>query len=212
VVGTYTLTYSLPRAIGIGKSRSGIDYPGGVPEELFQTGRSERVESFPYPDRKPKMPSQGDWEEAVAEDSGMYPDMAKSMNKAKEFLNLGNADAALKSLETFMAGDFRGVHTTVPEFNALLFACQQALGIDTRNIENRIAEMRLDWLSALKKGEELLRKGQAEESIAYFTRSISMNPGEAGTASAEQAARDGITAAQALLKRRVMSKTKDEVG
>ena len=74
------------------------------------------------------MTPRNDGESAVAEEDGIYPDMARSMNKAREFLNQGDADAALKSLDAFMSRDFQGVHMAVPEFNKLLLVCQLALG------------------------------------------------------------------------------------
>ena len=66
----------------------------------------------------------------------------------------------------------------------------------------RAADAGVHWLEELEAGERLLREGKARESIVHFERSIRVNPGEAGTANAEEAAREGIRAAKALLRRR----------
>lgn len=60
-------------------------------------------------------------------------------------------------------------------------------------------------LMALNKGQQLLKAGKAQESIAYFNRSLMDNPDEYGTSTAESAAKKGIKAAKALLRRRQRS-------
>jgi hypothetical protein len=62
--------------------------------------------------------------------------------------------------------------------------------------------MQLDWVTALKRGRELLRAGRAEDAIALFNRSIKANPGEYGTTSGIDDARQGIKDAKALMKKR----------
>jgi tetratricopeptide (TPR) repeat protein len=133
--------------------------------------------------------------------SNPYLELGACLNQAKTFLNRGNALSALNILETFVTNDFRGIHTAYPEFYEILRVCQMSLGRDTRNADSQIEEMQLDWMTALKKGEQLLKAGKAKESIAYFKRSLNANPGEYGTASGEEAAQRGIKAAKALLKR-----------
>ena len=130
-----------------------------------------------------------------------YLDLGKCLQQARAFLNQNDAESALNTLENFAAEDFRGIHTAYPEFYEILRICQQSLGKDTRNADNQIEEMHLDWMAALNKGQQLLKAGKARESIAYFERSLNDNPGEYGTASAASAAEDGIKAAKALLRR-----------
>jgi len=131
-----------------------------------------------------------------------YLELAQALDKAKEFLNQGNAGAALNVLEYFAAGDMRGIHTAYPEYYEILMVCQRSLGRDTRNTANQISELRMDWIAALSEGQRLLKAGKAKESIAYFTRSLAANPGEAGTATDKEAARQGLKSAEAALKRR----------
>ena len=127
-------------------------------------------------------------------------DIGPWLNRAKERLNQGDAAGALKVLEDLVDRDVSGRHTSSALYYLLLEVCQTALDLDPRQARGQALETSLDWLSSLKKGQELLRVGRAEESIAYFRRSLRGNPGEAGTASAEDAARRGIEAAEALLK------------
>ena len=131
-----------------------------------------------------------------------YLDLGRCLQQARAFLNQNDAESALEVLENFAADDYRGVHTAYPEFYEILRICQQSLGKDTRNADNQIEEMCLDWMTALNKGQQLLKAGKAQESIAYFNRSLQDNPGEYGTSSAVSAAEDGIKAAKALLRRR----------
>ena len=130
-----------------------------------------------------------------------YLDFTQCLERAKTFLHQGDAESALNVLEAFAANDYRGIHTCYPEFYEILSICQRSLGKDARNAESQVEEMRLDWVTALRKGQQLLKAGRARESIGYFERSLQANPGEAGTASGWEAARLGIEAAKALLKR-----------
>jgi tetratricopeptide (TPR) repeat protein len=189
VFGMHTLVYSLPRTRRSGTPGLGASHP---PLEAIQARlhRSQQEEAY-----KPK--------QIVAPPlvSKPYLDFGRCLEEAKGFLNQGDAKCALKVLETFAANDFRGIHTAYPEFYEILRVCQQSLGLKTRHADSQIEEMQLDWMTALNKGQQLLKAGNAKESIAYFKRSLKANPGEAGTASSEEAARLGIKSAEALLKR-----------
>lgn len=126
----------------------------------------------------------------------------RAIQRARDALRRGDAPAGRAILEEFVAGDREGLHTYRPEFHAALRDCRLALGLDARNAGNQAEELRSDWLDALHEGEELLRAGRAAESVAAFNRSLNANPGEAGTAPAAEAARRGLAAAEALLRRR----------
>lgn len=65
-----------------------------------------------------------------------------------------------------------------PEYFATLIEAQKRLGIDSRNAENQLLELELDWIVSLKHGYELLGKKEFNESLIYFERSISSNPCE----------------------------------
>jgi len=56
-----------------------------------------------------------------------------------------------------------------------------------------VAGMQPDWVTALKKGQQLLKAARAGESIAHFERSLKASPGEYGTASGEEASRSPNT-------------------
>lgn len=152
------------------------------------------------------------------------------IRNAKEFLNQGDAKSALEELEGFARNDSRRVHFERPDFYRLLWASQEALGIDSHHaIKNgetlspltklgrKIARIikavpgmlnggetdtkGMTWTTALDAGSRLLKEGKARESIVYFKFSIQDNPGECGTSSAIDRARDGIRAAEALIAR-----------
>jgi tetratricopeptide (TPR) repeat protein len=129
-----------------------------------------------------------------------YLDLGICLENAQAFLNAGDAESALNTLENFAANDSRGIHAAYAEFYDTLAACQQSLGDHQHRRDTRIETMQLDWGAALTRGQQLLKAGQAKEAIDWFKRSIKANPGEYGTASAIATAEDGIKAAQALLK------------
>lgn len=205
--GGHTLIVTLPRIIGMAGA-SADDEPDSETDDLdddleMPSSFSGRSPSDPAPPeaRRPKHRETVPSTPPAGADTP-YPDLVRSLDAAKEHLNQGDAAAALKVLDRVAFKDIRGVHTTHPDYLRFVKICRQSLGMDTRNIDSQLAETALDWVSALKKGEEALRRGDAEESIVWFRRSIMGNPGEAGTASGEDAARRGIRAAEALLKRR----------
>lgn len=189
VFGVHTLALSWPSSRRVGNSKFGASHP---PLEKIQT-HLQRVQ----PGESAKQEQKSD----KVRVSQPYLDLGRCLQQARAFLNQNDAESALNVLENFAADDYRGVHTAYPEFYEILRICQQSLGKDTRNTDSQIEEMRLDWMTALNKGQQLLKAGKAQESIAYFERSLKDNPGEYGTASAVSAAEDGIKAAKALLRR-----------
>ena len=151
------------------------------------------------------------------------------IRNAKEFLNQGDAKSALEELEGFARNDSRGVYSERPDFYRILWASQEALGIDSHHAMNgataspltklgakiarivkaspgifnrgETATKGMTWMTALNTGERLLKEGKARESIVYFRFSIQDNPGEYGTSSEIDSARDGIKAAERLIAR-----------
>lgn len=198
VVGVYTLSYSLPRAFKIDTSSDDVRYFSGSQAQAHTMKRTTAKEPKPAKDKASPTPPPAATERYSNTSATPYPDLVYSLNRAKEYLNRGDAVSALSVLEKFARKDIRGVHTAHSEYYKLLKICRQTMGLDTRNADSQIEELKLDWVAALKKGEALLRSGRAEESIAYFKRSLNDNPGEAGTASAEDAARRGIKTAEAI--------------
>ena len=155
-------------------------------------------------------------------------DIDRCIDKAKEFLNQGNAKSALDALESFARNDSRGLHTARPDFYRILWAARESLGIESDHAVDGEAVSTpakmgqsigrifgsggsygsgvvdtkgMTWMTALETGERLLKEGKARESIACFRFSISDNPGEYGTSSALDRAREGIRAAEKLLNR-----------
>lgn len=193
VFGVHTLAVSRPRSRQAGNSGFGSSHPSlekiQAHLQRIQQGASAKSEQ-----KSDKV-----W---VGQP---YLDMGRSLQQARAFLNQNDAESALNVLESFAADDYRGVHTAYPEFYEILRVCQQSLGKDTRNADSQIEEMKLDWMTALNKGQQLLKAGKAQESIAYFNRSLMDNPGEYGTSSAVSAAEEGIKAAKVLLRRRQRS-------
>lgn len=189
IFGVHTLVSALPRSRQSGTRGLGSSHPpvSRIQEQLRQ---GKQVGA-----------SGAKSEIARARVGENYLELGRCLARAKEHLNHGDAHAALAELEGFAADDFRGVHTAYPEFYEILLICQRALGQNSRNSASQIEEMRLDWMTALDKGRQLLRAGRAKESIAYFQRSLKTNPGEAGTAAAWEEAEQGIRSAKALLKR-----------
>ncbi len=190
VFGVHTLAVSLPRARRSGTLGLGASHPS-LEAIRARLHRSPQDEAY---GRKQTV--------APPHISKPYLDFGRCLEEATGFLNQGDAKSALNILETFAGNDYRGIHTAYPEFYEILRACQQSLGLKTLRAESQIEEMQLDWMTALTKGQQLLKAGRAKESIAYFNRSLKANPGEAGTASAVEEARLGIKSAEALLKRR----------
>lgn len=129
-------------------------------------------------------------------------------------LFLGLADAllgarrpsvALDALERLAVEDPRGVYASYTEYWSTLAAVHRELG-NTEETEHalqqeREVEISTDWLTPLKEAEKLLAQRRYRESLELFERSIRANPGEAGTASALQAAEDGRRKALEMLKR-----------
>ena len=191
VFGVFTLVHVMPRAHGAGHYSFDYDPDAVLTSMVFDSPGQGSPRSRP-----------GTVEDRPEEAGELHLDLERALILAKNHLNEGDARAALKVLESFAARDRRGLHTAESEYFKLLRICQEALGLDSRNAAAQVTELKLDWLSALKKGEELLKAGKARESIQYFRRSIQGNPGEAGTASAEEAARQGIKTAEKLMKRR----------
>lgn len=68
-------------------------------------------------------------------------------------------------------------------------------GGDDMSLHSWAAARKLDWSGALRQGEKLLKAGRAAESLAYFRRSLKINPGEYGTSNALDSAREGFAAA-----------------
>jgi hypothetical protein len=55
-----------------------------------------------------------------------------------------------------------------PEYFATLIEAQECLGIDSGKAEDQLLELELDWIESLKRGYELLRKKEFDESLIYF--------------------------------------------
>lgn len=189
VFGVHTLAYSLPRARqvrspGFGSSHPSLERIRAHLQRIRQDGSQDSARTV----------SQGPV-------GRPYLDLGRCLDQAEHALQRGDAKSAMHALEAFAANDFRGIHTAYPEFYEILRACQESLGMRHRSADSQIEEMQLDWMTALTKGQQLLKAGKARESIAYFERSLKANPGEYGTAAGEEAARLGIKSAQVQLKR-----------
>lgn len=193
VFGVHTLAVSWPRSRQASNSSFGSSHP---PLENIQA-HLQRIQQGDS--AKPEQKSNNVWV------GKPYLDFGRSLQQARTFLNQNDAESALNALENFAADDYRCVHTAYPEFYETLRICQQSLGKDTRNADSHVEEMNLDWMTALNKGQQLLKAGKAQESIAYFSRSLMDNPGEYGTSSAVSAAEEGIKSAKALLRRQQRS-------
>ena len=57
-------------------------------------------------------------------------------------------------------------------------------GAEARDARASAQELALDWGASLERAGELRLAGRDEESLAFYERSIRMNPGELGTAAA----------------------------
>ena len=130
-----------------------------------------------------------------------YLDVSRAIAEARYRLSKEDGKGALEVLRKLEKEDFRGVHQGYPEYYQTLIAVLTSLGMDTRNAESRLAGLTLDWVGALKRGRAELRKGNAEEALALFQRSLASNPGEAGTSSGMDDAWRGMAEAYRRLGR-----------
>jgi tetratricopeptide (TPR) repeat protein len=111
-------------------------------------------------------------------DARRYAQVGIYLGKARSYLGLKNAQAALDTLNLLAFKDPAGICQGYPEYFETLIICQKALGLDCRDAENRLSELRLDWRQARTKAQALLKSGKCEESLIYFERAIAGNPGE----------------------------------
>ncbi len=121
--------------------------------------------------------------------------VGRAIAKARQLLLSGDSRKALAVLEKLQQADIRGIHQGYPEYFQTLILCRKKMGIDTRNAENRLAELEMDWQRALERGWKLLAEGKADQSLAFFQRSLNANPCEAGTAGGENEAWRGMAEA-----------------
>ncbi len=107
-----------------------------------------------------------------------YAVISLHIGKARCQLGLDDAQAAYQTPEDLAGDDCRGIYKGYPKYYEILIECQERLGLDTRNAENQRAELNLEWRAALSHRWKLLKKGEYEESLIYFERSLNSNPGE----------------------------------
>ena len=107
-----------------------------------------------------------------------YAVISLYIGKARSHLGMNDPQAAYQTLEDLTRDDHQGIYMGYPEYYETLIECQKRLGHDTRNAENQLTELNLDWRDALSQAWKLLNKGDYEESLIYFERSLKSNPGE----------------------------------
>jgi tetratricopeptide (TPR) repeat protein len=104
-----------------------------------------------------------------------YAVISLYIGKARSHLGM---QAAYETLEDLARDDYQGIYMGYPEYYETLIECQKRLGHDTRNAENQLSELNLHWKDALSHARDLLDKGDYEESLIFFERSLNSNPGE----------------------------------
>lgn len=144
---------------------------------------------------------------ALPHDNPQRPYILKELylGLAQALLSAGKASFAFDALERLVVDDPRGVYASYPEYWSTLAAVHRELG-NTGEAERALQQgqevvISTDWLTPLEQAEKLLAQRRYRESIELFERSIRANPGEAGTASALQAAEEGRRKALERLKR-----------
>lgn len=140
---------------------------------------------------------------AVPDDHGRpYGIISLYIGKARALLGLDNPQAALETLEDLARYDHRGLFMGYPEYFETLMECQKRLGHDTRNAQNQLNELEMDWREALTQAWDLLNRRKYKESLIYFERSLNSNPGEWYSVTDMREAYKGIGEAYLKLGRR----------
>lgn len=108
------------------------------------------------------------------------------LRKAHALLELDRAKEAYRFLVEETPKLSRERHAYEKRYWQLLAEAGEATGhgAEAREARASAQELALDWLESLERAEELRQAGRDEESLAFYERSIRMNPGELGTATA----------------------------
>lgn len=130
-----------------------------------------------------------------------YAIISLYVGKVRSQLALGDPQGAHVTLESLVEEDVRGTYMAYPEYHEALMDVQAALGLDSSNAENQLREIELDWRESLRIALDLLARGEYEESIVYFSRSLNSNPGEWNSERAEYEAYRGKAEALTRLGR-----------
>jgi tetratricopeptide (TPR) repeat protein len=105
------------------------------------------------------------------------------LRKAEALLALERHKEAYRVLVIETPETARGREQTEERYWRMLAEAGELTGhgAEARKARQTAQELSLDWAASLERAEELRNAGRDEESLAFYDRSLRMNPGELGT-------------------------------